>query len=202
MEAFYRFSDENFPLIMAGEITPWQSNMQRFVNTVRYLGVDAGDEHGVAFANRYTWLQNHMTLTEELQCMMRELSARSGIRLGVITNGASEFQWKKFHMLGLDEYIDKESVFVSGDLGVSKPDPGIFRAAQEGFGLPPENLWIVGDSVRADIAGAKACGWHTLWLRTGRENPEEVETDLMADSVDEMCRLVLNLVAAIPHQPM
>ena len=110
--------------------------------------------------------------------MMRELSVCSGVRLGVITNGASKFQWKKYRTLGLDAYIAENMVLVSGDLGISKPEPGIFRAGEERMGLNPEDLWMVGDSVKHDIRGAKACGWHTLWLRRNEKPAGGAEVNL------------------------
>jgi putative hydrolase of the HAD superfamily len=96
-------------------------------------------------------------------------------------------------MLGLDRYIAPQLLIVSGEIGVSKPDPGIFRAAQERIGLTPEDLWMIGDSYRADICGAKRCGWHTLWINCNGEKPGEVTSDLTVCSEEELCRAVRNL---------
>lgn len=190
---FYMYGDMNYPQVVAGQISPFESNVWRFVKTVRHLGFPASQEDGQAFAARYTFLQEHMTMSEELHGKLQELSAKPGLRLGVITNGASQFQWKKYDMLGLDRYIPRENVVVSGDIGISKPERGIFLEAQERMHLQPADLWIAGDSVKHDILGAKACGWHTLWLRRKGENPEGVETDLRADNETEMCRLLSGL---------
>ena len=199
IEIFYRYGDENYPLVVTGEITPWESNVMRFVKTLRHLGIEASDADGEAFANRYTYLQEHMEMSEELHSMMRELSVCSGVRLGVITNGASKFQWKKYRTLGLDAYIAENMVLVSGDLGISKPEPGIFRAGEERMGLNPEDLWMVGDSVKHDIRGAKACGWHTLWLRRNEKPACGMESDLSADSEREMCRLLLGMASKLAN---
>ncbi len=193
MEIFYKHGDENYPLVVTEQITPWQSNVWRYVRTLEDLGVEVTDDDGEAFTRRYTYLQQHMTLSEDLQELMKDLSARPDIRIGVITNGASEFQWKKVYMLGLDSYMDKEAVVVSGDIGISKPEAGIFLEAAGRLGLAPEDLWMVGDSVRHDIEGAKACGWHTLWIRRNMEDPEGVDTDLIADDEAGMCRLLRQL---------
>ena len=197
MKIFHACSEENFPRIMAGQITPWQSNVERFVNTLRQLGITVEEKDGAAFADRYEWLQNHLTLSGQLEYMMERLAACSGILLGVITNGTSDRQRKKYRMLGLDRYMDPGMVIVSGEVGASKPDSAIFRTAQERFGLEPDDLWMIGDSVSADIHGAKACGWHTLWLRRGGVEADRVVTDLAAESEEEMCRLVLELAGAV-----
>ena len=197
MKVFYECSDENFPQIMAGQITPWQSNVERFVKTLSRLGVAVEEKDGVAFADRYEWLQNHLKMSGQLEHMMDRLAATSGILLGVITNGTSERQRKKFNMLGLDRYMDPGMVVVSGEVGASKPDSAIFRVAEERFGLAPDDLWMVGDSVSADIDGAKTCGWHTLWFCHGGAETDKVDTDLVAKSEEEMSRMVLEVAGMV-----
>lgn len=115
------------------------------------------------FADRYTYLQNHITLSPVMEDMLKELHFRQ-IPVGILTNGESDHQWKKVRMLGLRRWIPESYVIVSGDLGVSKPDEAIFRAAEHAMGLDPQDLWMVGDSLKHDILGAGAAGWHTLWL--------------------------------------
>ena len=90
-------------------------------------------------------------------------------------------------------------VLVSGDLGISKPEIGIFRAGEERMGLNPADLWMVGDSVKHDIRGAKACGWHTLWLRRNEKPAGGMESDLSADSEREMCRLLLGIASKLAN---
>ena len=194
MDIFYMYGDENYPLVVTGEITPWESNVWRFVKTLRHLGADAAREDGEAFADHYTYLQEHMEMSDELHKTLRDLSACSAVRLGVITNGASKFQWKKYWTLGLDKYIPESAVIVSGDLAISKPEPGIFRAGEDIFGLSPKDLWMVGDSVKHDIRGAKMCGWHTLWLRRGTEDESTVETDLTAHDEEQLCSLLRRFI--------
>ncbi|MFO7769396.1 MAG: HAD-IA family hydrolase [bacterium] len=46
----------------------------------------------------------------------------------------------------------------SEDVGVSKPDPGIFRAALEGLGIEAEELLHVGDYYSVDVEGARNAG--------------------------------------------
>jgi putative hydrolase of the HAD superfamily len=51
-----------------------------------------------------------------------------------------------------------EFVIDSHEVGVSKPDPGIFLAALERMGLEPGDAWYIGDSVFHDVNGARAAG--------------------------------------------
>jgi len=50
-------------------------------------------------------------------------------------------------------------------VGVSKPDPAIFRAALERLQLPPEEVVCVGDSFERDMIPARELGMKTIWLK-------------------------------------
>jgi putative hydrolase of the HAD superfamily len=50
-----------------------------------------------------------------------------------------------------------ETIVVSGEVGIKKPDPGIFRIALKRTGLQAEEVVYVGDT-QEDVDGAKAAG--------------------------------------------
>jgi len=56
---------------------------------------------------------------------------------------------------GLDVYF--KTIVVSGEVGIKKPDPGIFRIALDATGLPAEEVVYVGDT-QEDVEGATAAG--------------------------------------------
>jgi len=86
-----------------------------------------------------------------------------GLRLGVITNGRSELQHGKIDRLGLRSFFD--TIVVSGDIGIKKPDPRIYLTALERIGTVAEETIIVGDHPRNDIWGAAELGIRGVWLR-------------------------------------
>jgi putative hydrolase of the HAD superfamily len=57
--------------------------------------------------------------------------------------------------LGLAPHF--EHVFCSAEMGVEKPHPTFLATVFESLGRP-EIAWMIGDSVSADIAGARAAG--------------------------------------------
>jgi putative hydrolase of the HAD superfamily len=81
---------------------------------------------------------------------------RLGLKVGVLTNGPSDLQRRKLALLGLEGELD--AVAISGELGVSKPDPEAFRAAVALLGLEPAEVAMVGDHIANDVAGALAAG--------------------------------------------
>jgi HAD superfamily hydrolase (TIGR02253 family) len=85
--------------------------------------------------------------------------------LGIITNGMTEIQQDKIQRLGLAPYFD--TVLISQEAGMRKPDPRLFRMALACVPCESHEAVMVGDSPDRDIAGARAVGMHALWVRTG-----------------------------------
>lgn len=102
---------------------------------------------------------------------------RRGCRLGSITNRAYSGPrfWHELRELGLTDYF--EVVAISCDVGYLKPHPRIFRHALDGLGLEPTSVVMVGDSLRADVGGAKALGMAAVWRRPPLGEPVEAGAD-------------------------
>lgn len=90
---------------------------------------------------------------------------RRGFQLGVVTNrqyGGQPF-FHDLKKLGFLEYFAPWHIAVSADLGLRKPNPAIFQHVLNEFKLPPEEVAMVGDSLHADIGGAKHLGMLAIW---------------------------------------
>lgn len=76
----------------------------------------------------------------------------------------------------------------SGEVGMTKPHPQMFQPALDSLGIQPYECLHVGDLQHTDIAGAKAVGMHTAWIRravyAGNEQqdygPDVVVSSVMA----------------------
>jgi FMN phosphatase YigB (HAD superfamily) len=93
---------------------------------------------------------------------------RTGWRIALATNG-STMQRPKMAAAGLLDCVD--GVCVSEEIGMAKPDPGIFRAAATAAGGMLANGWMVGDSPQSDITGGAGVGLRTIWVSRGRDWP-------------------------------
>jgi len=85
--------------------------------------------------------------------------------LGVVTNrpwGGKPFL-EDLRNLGLLEYFDPHHIAISADLGLRKPNPAIFLQALNALNIAPEEAAMVGDSLSADILGAKELNMITIW---------------------------------------
>ncbi len=78
-----------------------------------------------------------------------------GYILGLISNAPPD-TLKVIHTLGLSALMP--TIVVSGIVGVSKPNPEIFRIALREAGVEPSESAHVGDVYEADVQGAKNAG--------------------------------------------
>ncbi len=89
-----------------------------------------------------------------------------GYLLGVVTNrhyGGVPFQ-EDVRTLGLLDYFELCHMAISADLGIRKPHPDIFLHALKSLNVPPEEAAMVGDSLSADVVGAKRLGMRAIWM--------------------------------------
>lgn len=116
--------------------------------------------------------------------------------LGLVTNGPADVQRAKIVLLELEGLVD--FALVSGEFGVEKPDPAIFREALRLGGSSPEETIFIGDSPEYDIAGARAAGLCAVWLnRTGREWPLPApRPDFEVSTLTEVVDLIDSLNSA------
>lgn len=87
---------------------------------------------------------------------------RRGYRLGVLSNWDSRLH-RVLRETGLRDHF--EAVTISSEAGHEKPDTGIFRRAEQAHGIAPAQALHVGDSLKHDVAGARAAGWPVLRVR-------------------------------------
>jgi putative hydrolase of the HAD superfamily len=72
--------------------------------------------------------------------------------------------------VGLGGAVD--AVVVSAEVGVVKPDPGIFEVALERLGREAAEALAVGDSLETDVAGGRAAGVRAVLLDRGETMSE------------------------------
>ncbi|GAB2744244.1 HAD family hydrolase [Salinifilum aidingensis] len=90
----------------------------------------------------------------------------NGMRLAVVTNAPGQYQRAKIEALGLAGCFD--ALVISGEIGVRKPDPRIFRGASEALGLAPERIVHIGDRLSTDALGSGRAGMRGVWLNRAR----------------------------------
>lgn len=130
-------------------------NHDEWVDSVRAAAFKhAGDK---AEALMHAWQNAEHPLNPEMMALVRGLKVR-GYVLGIISNTIPGLEERLRE--SLPEFIEIFDIRVgSGDLGIAKPDEGIYRHALAAAGLAPETS-VFTDDVRKYAEAARALGMH------------------------------------------
>jgi 4-nitrophenyl phosphatase len=66
---------------------------------------------------------------------------------------------------------------------IGKPSSIIMNYAIEIIGLPPADIWVVGDNIRTDIGGGKLVGCRTALVLTGLATAENLQQQIDATQI-------------------
>jgi putative hydrolase of the HAD superfamily len=121
-------------------------------------------------------------LLEGAEPVVRSLAGRRP--LGLLTNGPADIQRLKFAGTGLAGCFD--TVVISGELGLGKPDPAVFAYTLGQLGAEPERSVMIGDSWERDILGALGAGMSAVWIADGRPLPDQLDRVRVVDRVADV----------------
>lgn len=123
--------------------------------------------------------------------VVEELSKK--YQVGVVSNSMPDVQYRKLETLGLRNMLS--CVVLSEEIGIRKPDPGIFLHAVKTIGRQPAECLYIGDSYTSDIVGAKSAGMQACWfnrisasLADNEIKPDFIVKDLL--EIPKLLRLV------------
>jgi putative hydrolase of the HAD superfamily len=113
----------------------------------------------------------HETKYEELKpfpdagAALRELADKTDLTLGILTEGLEIKQAEKIVRLGIYPCLSPQAIFISDQIGISKPNPKLYRYALTHLGHLPEEVMYVGDNPLRDIVPAGSIGMVTVRSR-------------------------------------
>lgn len=187
-----KYSDMIYDRSLKGEISMEEMYIYRLGNAFRDYGKIIDGETALRFQSVYEKKQQAISMTEDMERLLEALAGKT--TLGIITNGPSEHQRDKIRALAVERWIPMERIWISGDLGVGKPEKGIFTAAQTKLGLKPEEICYVGDSYGHDMVGAGSVGWKTVWFNhRERRAAGELRPDYEVRTEAELIGLLMRL---------
>jgi putative hydrolase of the HAD superfamily len=88
-----------------------------------------------------------------------ERARAAGVRTGVLSNSLGLHPYNPYLEWGLADHFD--AVVISGETGLRKPDPAIYRLAADRLGLPCEACVFV-DDLGQNLEPARALGMTTI----------------------------------------
>lgn len=140
---------------------------------LRELGIpDPDGAIGDALRDAFTDPRWHAPYPE-VEATLERLTAR-GDALHIVSNNTEDLPIV-LRRIGWERYF--RTVTFSQEVGEEKPGPAIFRLALSRAGVPAGEVVHVGDSLSADVEGARNAGLRPVWLdRDGRSEGSNVPT--------------------------
>jgi len=148
-------------------------------------------------ARLYAVTQEYWIPENDLLPTIRTLKQR-GYLLGVVSNAGDDADVQTLvDKAKIRQYLD--FVVSSAAFGFRKPDPRIFQFALDCWGLPPEQVAMVGDTLEADILGAKQAGIFGVWItrRVDAAAKQHAREKIQPDSVVDSLHALLDLFGEI-----
>ncbi|MBY0599930.1 HAD family hydrolase [Bacillus bingmayongensis] len=112
-------------------------------------------DYVIGFANHCIPFPNMHELLQQLQ--------NKNIKVGIITNGMTEFQMNNIRALQLHTYTN--TILVSEAEGIKKPHSAIFERALQRLNVKPNECIYVGDHPENDVIGAENAGITAVWKK-------------------------------------
>lgn len=165
--------------------------LNSWINALAKYGIN---DPGIALevSEKFKTLRNkkHILFPDTIPCLDH---LKNKYKLGLITNGAPDIQWKKINGGNLKHYFD--SIVISGEYGFRKPDTRLFHQALKELKCGVNEAVMVGDKLGTDIKGANQAELRCIWLN--RENKvndfEDIQPDYEIDNLKRIVDIISNI---------
>jgi putative hydrolase of the HAD superfamily len=180
---WHELEEEHYTAYLNGALSFEGQRRARAAAFAREFGDELDDQAASAwFAEYFRHYRDSWALHDDVLPAFDAVAAvLPGVRFGIVTNGELEFQTAKIVRLALHGRV--EHVIASGEVGIAKPDPGIFHEAIDRFdrSKPVSAAAYVGDRLRTDAIGAARAGLVGVWLNRHGVQPADDEA---AEAID------------------
>jgi len=172
----------------------WKGYLERYIEACGVPADEREEAHrhlDSEFADAALWVQEIGGSRDGLRAI-----AETGVRLGVVSNAdglmASRLDEREIAQVGPGLGVHLDCVIDSGNVGVMKPDPRIFRMALEAMAIDPEDAWYIGDMPAIDVVGARRVG-----IRPFVMDPLGLHADADYDSVASLSDFAERVAGAL-----
>jgi YjjG family noncanonical pyrimidine nucleotidase len=186
LTAYQQINGQLWKAFEQRQITPDVIGVRRFEQLFAALKLSILTQ---TFSTAY--LQNLSACTfllDGAETVLRRLHSK--YQIAILTNGLKDVQRPRLAHSTIRGYVSE--LIISEEVGVAKPDPGIFAAAFERMGRPRKSeVLMVGDSLTSDIQGGAIFGVDTCWFNpSGQPRPPEYRITCEIHRLDELVTLL------------
>ncbi|WP_425617122.1 HAD-IA family hydrolase [Anatilimnocola sp. NA78] len=124
----------------------------------------------------------HWRLFEDVQPVIEGLLAR-GYRVGI----ASNFDQRLLNICQAFPVLSQcEPIFISSQVGWSKPSPEYYRHIEQATGVSPDRILMIGDDEQNDVLQPRSLGWQARWLVREETAPGSDRLRTLTDLLTEL----------------
>jgi HAD superfamily hydrolase (TIGR01549 family) len=117
----------------------------------------------------YAVTEGHWHVEQDAVLTLETLGGK-GYRLGLISNAGDDADVQTLvDNANLRDYFDL--IITSAAEGIRKPSPHIFHKMLYYWGIEPSQAAMVGDTLSADILGARKAGLYSIWITRRADTP-------------------------------
>lgn len=191
---FEEVNDALWKRLEKGELTFSHLKEIRWNMILEHLGMENGNGNEMEEMFRKEMCESAIKV-DGAEEMLRVLS--EDYILATASNGPYEQQVHRIELAGFGKYFDMH--FISEDIGYSKPDIRFFKEAfirinkERSVPIKEKETLIIGDSLSSDMQGGKNAGIHTCFFTRGTRQMEDIQADLIVDSLYEVNKAIRRL---------
>ena len=145
----------------------------------------------------YAVTEGHWHVEQDAALTLETLGEK-GYRLGLISNAGDDADVQTLvDNANLRDYFDL--IITSAAEGIRKPSAHIFHKMLNYWGIEPAQAAMVGDTLSADILGARKAGLYSIWITRRADTPAnqalaaEIIPDVTIATLSELPGLLENL---------
>ena len=171
-EVYHPLNERLWELYREDKITKDYLNRTRFVLPLEHYGI-----HDIELADHLSedyvyWSPRIVRLVPGTMELLDYLKTKYHLHL--ITNGFQEVQDTKLSLSGMKPYF--ETLTVSEEVGVKKPNPEIFQYALRKANATAEESLVIGDEMAVDIDGARNAGIDQVFFNPSKKEEKGERT--------------------------
>ena len=124
-----------------------------------------------------------------------EKLSETDVILGVVTEGLAVKQAEKLLRLGLLPHLTPGAIFISDQIGISKPNPKLYQRALDGVGAAPGEAMYVGNRATHDVDPPASLGMKTVLIDHGGKHAGIMgvaRPDYMIKRFDQLADILAN----------
>lgn len=166
--------------------------LQSLLAEMGYPEVPDGVIRG-ALRAMYAVSQSHWQVEPDAASTLEALRTQ-GCRLGMISNAGDDQDVQTLvDKAGIRDYFDV--ILTSAAQGIRKPNPRLFHRALQRWEAAPAQAVMVGDTLGADILGARNAGIFSVWITrrankaANQDHLETIQPDAQIAALGELLSL-------------